>query len=87
MTQIYINNIKFVIKSDISILEASSFLGFNISRFCYHESLSVVGNCRICLVEIEKSLRPVASCALPIIHDMRIHIDTPLVKESTGKRN
>lgn len=82
MTQIYINNIKFVIKSDISILEASSFLGFNISRFCYHESLSVVGNCRICLVEIEKSLRPVASCALPIIHDIRIHIDTPLVKKA-----
>ena len=82
MTQIYINNIKFVIKSDISILEASSFLGFNISRFCYHESLSVVGNCRICLVEIEKSLRPVASCALPIMHDIRIHIDTPLVKKA-----
>lgn len=81
-TQIYINNIKFVIKADISILEASSFLGFNISRFCYHESLSVVGNCRICLVEIERSLKPVASCTLPIIHDIRIHTDTPLVKKA-----
>ena len=81
-TQIYINNIKFVIKADISILEASSFLGFNISRFCYHENLSVVGSCRICLVEIERSLKPVASCALPIIHEIRIHIDTPLVKKA-----
>lgn len=71
-----------MIKADISILEASSFLGFNISRFCYHESLSVVGSCRICLVEIERSLRPVASCALPIINDIRIHIDTPLVKKA-----
>lgn len=81
-TQIYINNIKFIIKADISILEASSFLGFNISRFCYHENLSVVGSCRICLVEIERSLKPVASCALPIIHDIRIHTDTPLVKKA-----
>lgn len=81
-TQIYINNIKFVIKADISILEASSFLGFNISRFCYHENLSVVGSCRICLVEIERSLKPVASCALPIINDIRIHTDTPLVKKA-----
>ena len=81
-TQIYINNIKFVIKADISILEASSFLGFNISRFCYHESLSVVGNCRICLVEVEKSLKPAASCALSVIHNIRIHIDTPLVKKA-----
>ena len=79
---IHINNFKFVVKSDISILEASSFIGFNISRFCYHETLSVVGTCRICLVEIEKSLRPGASCALPIVNNMRIHLDTPLVKKA-----
>jgi NADH dehydrogenase/NADH:ubiquinone oxidoreductase subunit G len=80
--QLYINNIKFKVKSDISVLEASNFVGFNISRFCYHESLSIVGTCRICLVEIEKSLRPAASCALPVINNMRIHIDTPLVKKA-----
>lgn len=73
---------KFVTRPDISILEASSLVGFNISRFCYHESLSVVGSCRICLVEVEKSLRPAASCALPIMNNMRIHIDTPLVKKA-----
>lgn len=80
--QISINNFKFVVKSDISVLEASSFIGFNISRFCYHETLSIVGTCRICLVEIEKSLRPGASCALPVINMMRIHLDTPLVKKA-----
>ena len=79
---VYINNMKFKIRSDVSVLEASSFVGFNISRFCFHESLSVVGTCRICLVEIEKSLRPAASCALPVINNMRIHIDTPLVKKA-----
>ena len=46
---VYINNFKFVVRSDISVLEASSFIGFNISRFCYHETLSVVGTCRILL--------------------------------------
>lgn len=80
--QVYINNMKFRVKSEVSVLEAANFIGFNISRFCYHESLSVVGTCRICLVEIEKSLRPAASCALPVINDMRIHIDTPLVKKA-----
>lgn len=79
---IYINNVKFLTRADVSVLEASSLIGFNLSRFCYHESLSVVGTCRICLVEIEKSLRPAASCALPIINNMRIHIDTPLVKKA-----
>lgn len=80
--QLYINNMKFRVKSEVSVLEASSLVGFNISRFCYHESLSVVGTCRICLVEIEKSLRPAASCALPVINNMRIHVDTPLVKKA-----
>ena len=79
---VYINNFKFVVRSDISVLEASSFIGFNVSRFCYHETLSVVGTCRICLVEIEKSLRPGASCALPIVNNMRIHLNTPLVKKA-----
>lgn len=81
-TEIYINNVKFLTKANISILEASSLIGFNLSRFCYHESLSIVGTCRICLVEIEKSLRPAASCSLPIISNMRIHIDTPLIKKA-----
>lgn len=81
-TQIFINNYTFAVKSNISILEASSFIGFNITRFCYHETLSVVGNCRICLVEIEKSLRPGASCALPVINMMKVHLNSPLVKKA-----
>jgi hypothetical protein len=79
---IYINNFEFVLDPEISILEASSFVGFNTSRFCYHETLSIVGTCRICLIEVEKSARPVASCALPIINGLRIHLDTPLVKKA-----
>ena len=41
--------------------------GVEIPRFCYHEKLSIAGNCRMCLVEVEKSIKPVASCAMPIM--------------------
>ena len=39
--------------------------GVDIPRFCYHQRLSIAGNCRMCLVEVEKSPKPVASCAMP----------------------
>jgi len=53
MITIKINNIEFIVKSNLSVLEACKYVGINIPRFCYHESLSVAGNCRMCLVEIE----------------------------------
>jgi len=82
MIKIKINNFEFLVKPDISVLEACKYVGINIPRFCYHETLSVAGNCRMCLVEIEKSPKPVASCALPILNNMQIYVDTPLVKKA-----
>ena len=82
MIKIKINNFEFLVKPDISVLEACKYVGVNIPRFCYHETLSVAGNCRMCLVEIEKSPKPVASCALPILNNMQIYVDTPLVKKA-----
>jgi len=82
MFTIKINNFDYFVKSDISVLEACKFIGINIPRFCYHESLSIAGNCRMCLVEIEKSIKPVASCALPISNNMVIFTDSPLVKKA-----
>jgi NADH-quinone oxidoreductase chain G len=82
MIKIRINSLEFWVKSDISVLEACKYVGTSIPRFCYHETLSVAGNCRMCLVEIEKSPKPVASCALPILNNMQIYVDTPLVKKA-----
>ena len=82
MIKVKINNFEFLVKPDISVLEACKYVGINIPRFCYHETLSVAGNCRMCLVEIEKSPKPVASCALPILNNMQIYVDTPLVKKA-----
>ena len=76
MIRIFVNNIAFYIKKDISVLEALSFLGLRIPRFCYHEALSIAGNCRICLIEIDSSVKLVASCAQPILANMQIFSNT-----------
>ena len=82
MIKIKIDNFEFLVKPDISVLEACKYVGIHIPRFCYHEILSVAGNCRMCLVEIEKSPKPVASCALPVLNNMQIFVNTPLVKKA-----
>jgi len=82
MIKIEINGLEFLVKSNLSVLEACKYVGITIPRFCYHETLSVAGNCRMCLVEIGNSPKPVASCALPILNNMKIFVDTPLVKKA-----
>jgi NADH-quinone oxidoreductase subunit G len=76
MIRIFVNNIAFYIKKDISVLEALSFLGLRVPRFCYHEALSIAGNCRICLVETDSALKLVASCAQPVLANMQIFSNT-----------
>ena len=82
MLRIEINSLSFLVKSNISVLEACKYVGINIPRFCYHEILSVAGNCRMCLVEVENSPKPVASCAAPLMNNMKIFVDSPLVKKA-----
>jgi NADH-quinone oxidoreductase chain G len=82
MLRVKINNIDFLVNSNLSVLEACQFVGIHIPRFCYHETLSIAGNCRMCLVEIEKSPKPVASCALPLSNNLSIFTDSPLVKKA-----
>lgn len=82
MISIKINNFDFLVKKDLSVLEACKLLGFVVPRFCFHESLSVSGNCRMCLVEISGSEKPVASCVTEIENNMNIWLDTPFVKKA-----
>jgi len=82
MTFIKINEDKFIVKSDISVLDACKFIGIKVPRFCYHESLSIAGNCRLCLVEIEKMPKPLASCITIVSNGMEILLNTPLVKKA-----
>ncbi len=82
MIELKLNNIDFIVETNISVLEACEYLGFEVPRFCYHQNLSIAGNCRMCLVEIANSPKPVASCALPILNNMKIFVDSPLVKKA-----
>lgn len=82
MITIKINNLEFLVKSNLSVLEACKFLGYTIPRFCYHENLSISGNCRMCLVEIEGSEKPVASCVTDVEDGMSIWLNTAFVKKA-----
>ena len=80
--RIEINGESFFVPPEETIIQSCYRIGLEIPRFCYHESLSIAGNCRMCLVEVAfpKSLKPVASCMMRILEDMRIFTDTMLVK-------
>lgn len=66
----------------VTVLQACEEAGVEIPRFCYHDRLSIAGNCRMCLVEVEKSPKPVASCAMPAMPGMKIKTTTPLVHKA-----
>ena len=55
MVFLKLNGFEFTVKEDISVLEACKFVGIKIPRFCYHETLSIAGNCRMCLVRTVKT--------------------------------
>jgi NADH-quinone oxidoreductase subunit G len=82
MVSIHIDDIEVSVKPSLSILEACKYVGINIPRFCYHETLSVAGNCRMCLVEIEEAEKPVASCVTEISEGMSVYTDSAFVKKS-----
>ena len=68
MPKITINGKEIEFQKGMIILQACELADVEIPRFCYHEKkkkLSIAGNCRMCLVEMEKSAKPVASCAMP----------------------
>jgi NADH-quinone oxidoreductase chain G len=82
MIKVFVNNKAVLVPKNTSALEACESIGVAVPRFCYHERLNVAGNCRMCLVEIEKAPKPIASCAFPVAPNMRIFTDTPLVQKA-----
>lgn len=82
MIDIYINNIKLKVNKNLTVLQVCNTIKIEIPKFCFQENLQIAGNCRMCLVEIENSPKPVASCAMPLMPNMRIFTDTPLVQKA-----
>ncbi|KAH7106813.1 NADH-quinone oxidoreductase [Auriculariales sp. MPI-PUGE-AT-0066] len=65
-----------------ALIQACEAAGAMIPRFCYHDRLAIAGNCRMCLVEVQKSPKPVASCAMPAMPGAVVFTNTPLVHEA-----
>ena len=82
MIKLKVNDIDLEVEEGLTVLQACEKAGAEIPRFCYHEKLSIAGNCRMCLVEIEKSPKPVASCAMPAAEGMIIKTNTEKVEKS-----
>ena len=82
MLKLKVNNTEIEIEEGLTVLQACEKAGVEIPRFCYHEKLSIAGNCRMCLVEMEKSPKPIASCAMPAAEGMNIKTNTALVEKA-----
>ncbi len=82
MPTLTIDGQEITVEEGTSVLQACEQLGIEIPRFCYHERLTIAGSCRMCLVEMEKAPKPVASCAQPVGEGMVIHTDSPTVQKA-----
>ncbi len=82
MPKLKIDGIEVEVPAGITVLQACELAGVEIPRFCYHERLSIAGNCRMCLVEQEKAPKPIASCAMPAMDNMVIRTNTPAVQKA-----
>ena len=82
MLKLKVNDTEVEVEEGLTVLQACEKAGVEIPRFCYHEKLSIAGNCRMCLVEMEKSPKPIASCAMPAADGMVIKTNTPNIEKS-----
>lgn len=82
MPKLTINEQEIEVEEGLTVLQACEQAGYEIPYFCYHPRLSIAGNCRMCLVEMEKSPKPVASCAMPAADGMVIRTNTPFVEKA-----
>lgn len=76
LLEVFVDGKPVMVEPGTTVLQACEKAGMQIPRFCYHERLSVAGNCRMCLVEIEKVPKPVAACAMPVMKGWNILTDS-----------
>ena len=82
MIEIEINGKKYDVEPGSMIIEVADKAGIPIPRFCYHKKLSVAANCRMCLVDVEKSGKPLPACATPVTPDMVIRTNSAKALEA-----
>ncbi|CUS46609.1 MAG: NADH-quinone oxidoreductase subunit NuoG [Pseudomonadota bacterium] len=83
MPKLKVDGIEIEVPAGATVLQACEIAGKEIPRFCYHERLSIAGNCRMCLVEVKPGPpKPQASCALPAAENQEVFTNTPMVKNA-----
>ncbi|MBF0424878.1 MAG: NADH-quinone oxidoreductase subunit NuoG [Magnetococcales bacterium] len=82
MPTLIINGKEITVAPGTTIMEAARQLAIYIPHFCYHPSLPVAGNCRMCMVEVEKMPRPVVACAMPASEGMVVRTESPMVLQA-----
>jgi NADH-quinone oxidoreductase subunit G len=83
MPIVKIDGVEHDVPAGITVLQACEIAGIEIPRFCYHERLSIAGNCRMCLVEIKPGPpKPQASCAMPVADKQEIITNSATVKKA-----
>lgn len=98
--EVFVDGTKVLVEPGMTVLQACAVAGeeggaglgrakgpgtgVDIPRYCYHDKLSIAGNCRMCLVEVEKSIKPVASCAMPVSLVV-VSLVVSLVAEESGE--
>ena len=82
MPKLTVNGVEVEVEAGANVLQACEEAGFEIPRFCYHERLSIAGNCRMCLVDMERAPKPIASCAMPAADGMVISTESERVKKA-----
>ena len=83
MPKLKVDGVEIEVPAGATVLQACELAGKEIPRFCYHERLSIAGNCRMCLVEVKPGPpTPQASCALPASEGQEIRTDSEMVKKA-----
>uniref|UniRef100_A0A646QEL3 NADH-ubiquinone oxidoreductase 75 kDa subunit, mitochondrial n=1 Tax=Hemiscolopendra marginata TaxID=943146 RepID=A0A646QEL3_9MYRI len=80
--EVFIDDKRVLVDPGTTVLQAAAMVGVEIPRFCYHDRLSIAGNCRMCLVEVEKSIKPVAACAMPVMKGWRIKTNSEMTRKA-----
>jgi NADH-quinone oxidoreductase subunit G len=82
MPKLIIDSVEIEVEEGLTLIRACKRLGKEIPHFCFHEKLNIAGNCRMCLVEVEKSPKLIASCAMPVSDGMIVRTDTERVRKA-----
>ena len=77
-----IDDRELTVPEGTTVLQAALANGVEIPHYCYHPGLSVAGNCRICLVEVEKNPRPQIACYVQAAEGMVVATQSPLAREA-----